>query len=163
MVIIKEIIGQLQAVGLNVVATVCDQGSTNQSALTKLCSEPNEKQGPFYFFVNEQPVVTIFDVPHLLKCTRNALLKCKLEFEPNKFAFFRHIEEVFNIDQRKSFKALPKLRVEHFNFKDSYVKMKVKVAAAQLSASVASAIETYSVFTELSPSEAIHTAEFVKL
>ena len=38
--------------------------------------------------------------------------------------------------------------------------MKVKVAVAQLSAS---AIETYSVFTELQPTEDIYTAEFLKL
>ena len=37
------------------------------------------------------------------------------------------------------------------------------MVVAQLSVYVASAIETYSVFTELLPTEDIHTAEFVKL
>jgi hypothetical protein len=106
--------------------------------------------------------VTIFDVPHLLKNTRNALLKCKLQFAPHKFAKFEHILTVFNFDQQKTFKSLPKLKREYFNFTDSYMKMKVKVAAAQLSSSVASAIETFVTFTNLLPAEAIFTAEFVQ-
>jgi hypothetical protein len=42
------------------------------------------------------------------------------------------------------------------------MKMKVKVAAAQLSSSVASAIETFVTFTNLLAAEAIFTAEFVQ-
>ncbi|KAF2887797.1 hypothetical protein ILUMI_18376 [Ignelater luminosus] len=68
---------------------------------------------------------------------------------------------VFNFDQQKTFKSLPKLKKEHFNFTDSYVKMKVKVAAAQLSSSVAGAIETFATFASIFPSESIFTAEFV--
>lgn len=41
--------------------------------------------------------------------------------------------------------------------------MKVKVAAAQLSSSIASAIETYACFTNVLPSEALFTAEFAQL
>jgi hypothetical protein len=40
--------------------------------------------------------------------------------------------------------------------------MKMKVAAAQLSSSVVSAIETFATFTNLLPAEAIFTAEFVQ-
>lgn len=86
--IIKEIIEKLQETGFIVLATICDQAKTNQSALSKLCSENHARQSPYYFFVNEQEIVTIYDVPHLLKNTRNALLRCKLKFEPHKFAKF---------------------------------------------------------------------------
>ncbi|XP_064214107.1 uncharacterized protein LOC135266776 [Tribolium castaneum] len=160
--LIEEIISQLQNIGLTVVATVCDQGTTNVSALNQLCAKQHPRQGSYYFFINNQPIVTIFDVPHLLKNTRNALLKCKIQFAPHKYAKFEHIESVFNFDQQKTFKSLPKLKKEYFNFKDSYMKMKVKVAAAQLSSSVAAAIETFVSFAHILPSEAIHTAEFVQ-
>ncbi|XP_064214479.1 uncharacterized protein LOC135266932 [Tribolium castaneum] len=140
--LIEEIISQLQNIGLTVVATVCDQGTTNVSALNQLYAKQHPRQGSYYFFINNQPIVTIFDVSHLLKNTRNALLKCKI--------------------QQKTFKSLPKLKKEYFNFKDSYMKMKVKVAAAQLSSSVAAAIETFVSFAHILPSEAIHTAEFVQ-
>ncbi|KAF2881514.1 hypothetical protein ILUMI_24671, partial [Ignelater luminosus] len=56
----------------------------------------------------------------------------------------------------------PKPAVEYFNFTNSYVKMKVKVAA-QLSSSVASAIEAFVTFANVLPAEAIYTAEFVHL
>ncbi|KAL3272689.1 hypothetical protein HHI36_014153 [Cryptolaemus montrouzieri] len=76
-------------------------------------------------------------------------------------ANFDHIESAFNLDQQKrTFKMLPKLSNDYFNFKDSRMKMKVKVAAAQLSYSVAACIETWVASGNL-PSEAVHTAEFV--
>ncbi|RZC38536.1 Tnp P element domain containing protein, partial [Asbolus verrucosus] len=37
--IIVDVINQLQEIGLNVVTTVCDQGSTNRSAIRELCEE----------------------------------------------------------------------------------------------------------------------------
>jgi hypothetical protein len=160
--LIKEIISQLQGIGLNVLATVCDQGPTNCAALRELCDQRHPRQSSYYFFVKDKPIVTIFDVPHLLKNTRNALLKCKIQFAPHKWARFHHIESVFNFDQQKTFKSLPKLKQPHFNLKnDSYMKMKVKVAAAQLSSSMASAMETLTTLGVL-PAEAIFTAEFVQ-
>ncbi|CAH1366216.1 unnamed protein product [Tenebrio molitor] len=160
--LIKEIISQLQGIELNVLATVCDQGPTNCAALRELCDQRHPRQSSYYFFVKDKPIVTIFDVPHLLKNTRNALLKCKIQFAPHKWARFHHIESVFNFDQQKTFKSLPKLKQPHFNLKnDSYMKMKVKVAAAQLSSSMASAMETLTTLGVL-PAEAIFTAEFVQ-
>ncbi|KAK9872748.1 hypothetical protein WA026_019530 [Henosepilachna vigintioctopunctata] len=55
---------------------------------------------------------------------------------------------------------LPKLKIDHFNFKDSRLNMKVKVAASQLSYSVAACVQTWIASGNL-PSEAAHTAEFV--
>jgi 4-hydroxy-3-methylbut-2-enyl diphosphate reductase IspH len=46
--IIVDIIKQLQELGLNVAATVCDQGSTNRAAIKELCDRPS----PYYFVVN---------------------------------------------------------------------------------------------------------------
>ncbi|XP_049772391.1 uncharacterized protein LOC126158314 [Schistocerca cancellata] len=67
----------------------------------------------------------------------------------------------FLLDQQKMFKILPKIHNNHFELKDSFTKMKVKVAAAQLSDTVAAVIETYVAFNIL-PAEAMYTAEFVE-
>ena len=85
---------------------------------------------------------TIFDVSHLLKNTLDALIDCSIEYSRRKVPKFEHIHKEFNLDQTtRTYRHLPKLRDEYFNFKDSYVKMKVKVAAQQLT--VAAAIETF--------------------
>ena len=115
-----------------------------------------------YFSVNGKPIVLMFDVPHLLKNTRNAMLRCNIAFDDDKIAKFEYIQQVFEHDQRKSFKTLKNLEPSFFNFKDTYIKMKVKIAAAQLSSSIASEISTY-VAHGILPAEAIFTAEFVKL
>ncbi|XP_049948119.1 uncharacterized protein LOC126456407 [Schistocerca serialis cubense] len=66
--------------------------------------------------------------------------------------------EAFLLDQQKMFKTSPKLRRNHFEL---ITKIKVKVAAAQVSHTVAAVIETYVAFNIL-PAEAIYTAEFVE-
>jgi hypothetical protein len=97
--IIVEIIKQLQ-VGLNVVATVCDQGSTNRAAIKELCGANTGRPSPYYFVVNGNRICTIFNVPHLLKNTRNALIDCAIEFSNKKHPKFEHIQAAFNLDQQ---------------------------------------------------------------
>jgi len=55
--VIKEVIG----VGLCPKLTVCDKGTNNQSAL-KLLNVSEDKP---YFFIDENKIFAIFDVPHL--------------------------------------------------------------------------------------------------
>ncbi|KAF2903779.1 hypothetical protein ILUMI_02385 [Ignelater luminosus] len=132
--IIVEIISNLQQIGLKVVATVCDQGTTNRAALSQLCAENKDRPSSYYFVVNE-----------------------------NKAADLSHLKTVFELDQQRKFKLLPRLRQEYFNPADSYIKMKVKVAAQLLSHTAAAAIDTYTSVTSFLPSEAIFTAEFIEL
>lgn len=94
-----------------------------------------------------------------MKCTRNALLRCKIQFKDNKVAKFEHIKTLFEIHQTKNFKMLYKLK-SHFNFKDTFVKMRVKIAAARLNHTVAAGIEIYSI-SGLLPCESLQTVEFV--
>ncbi|KAF2890652.1 hypothetical protein ILUMI_15521 [Ignelater luminosus] len=160
--IIIKVIDALQKIGLKVVATVCVQGPTNQGALRQLCFNNREKPTSYHFVVNNQSVCTIYDVPHLLKNTRHALLRCEIQFEPGKVAKFEYIEKAFHLDkQKRAYSLLPKLNQSHFNFSDSFLKMKVKVAAAQLSHSMTAAIEIFVSSGDL-PAEAIYTAEFVE-
>lgn len=161
--LIVEVIQNLQNIGLHVVATVCDQGPTNRHALSSLCSDNKDKPTSYHFVVNGESICIIFDVPHLLKNTRNALLKYSIQFEKDKCAKFEYIQSAFQLDQHKrTFRQLTKLKSEYFNFKDSFLKMKVKVAAAQLSHTVAASIETFFVSGDL-PAESLHTAEFVAM
>ena len=140
--LIFTLINQLQNIGLKVVSTVCDQGPTNQAAVTQLCAETNETKDQFYFNVGEL-VAILFDVPHLLKNTRNALLKSTFEFRDGKLAKFEYTKKAFELDQKKIYRQLLKLKPEHFKEGDSFYKMKVAVAAAQLSNSMAGSIENF--------------------
>jgi hypothetical protein len=152
--IICKVISELQSRGFKVVATVCDQGSTNV----------DERQGP-YFFVNNNKVITCFDTPHLLKNTRNALARYNIRFANNNVAKFQHIIDAYQIDKTKRFRMLYKIRECYLNINNPSnraLKIKVSVAAKTMSATVASAIETaIAVSPNTIPNNAIHTAEFV--
>jgi len=126
--IIINTILQLQEIGITIKATVCDQGPTQKKALSELCAENTVDPTPYTFVVNGITIVRICDVPHLLKNTRNALLRCKIRFRSNKTAKFQYIRQVFYLDQTKNYKTLFKLHSRDFNFQDSFVKMKVVIA-----------------------------------
>lgn len=159
---IKNAILQLQEIGVIVKATICDQGSTQRKAISELCAENKIDSTLYTFVINNITIVTIFDVPHLLKCTRNALLRCKIRFRSNKTAKFQYIQQVFELDQTKNYKTLFKLHSKHFKFQDSFIKMKVNIAARQLSHSIASSIEAFNISGAL-PVESLETAEFAEL
>ena len=74
---LKEVLDACQNVGLHVVATVCDMGTNNVKAMKLLGSPGGE---PFFQFQN-QAIATIYDPPHLLKCTRNLFRKYDVQFE----------------------------------------------------------------------------------
>lgn len=77
--IIITVISRLQKKGFNVMSTICDQSATNRGALAQLCNESAESlKAQNYFLVNNKRIFIIFDVPHLLKNTRNAMLRCKI-------------------------------------------------------------------------------------
>lgn len=161
---IIQVIRELRLVGMKVCATVCDQGSSNRAAIAALTREyPDKNPSPYQFIVDGELVVTIFDVPHLLKNTRNAIIDCRIEFEKGKFASMEHILQAFQFDNsRRTYRCLFRMKESYFNFKDSYMKMKVKVAARQLSQTMAAAIETFHSSGHLK-SDSLHTAEFCHL
>lgn len=156
--IIINVIKALQDINLKPVVLVCDQGPTNRKAIASLLCGNDE---PF-FTVNNQKIFAMYDPPHLLKNTRNALFKYNIKFDSCKTAKFEHIKHCFNIDKQRRFQALRQLREAYFDIKGlNPYKMKVSVAAKTLSYTVACAIESMCSNTNLLPSEALHTAEFV--
>lgn len=60
---------------LNVMATVCDLSTVNLKVLKTLGANSTNP----YFIINKHEIVTILDLPHLLKCTRNLFLKHDIE------------------------------------------------------------------------------------
>jgi len=73
---LKDVPGACQNAGLHIVATVCDMGANNVSALQKLGAT---RRKPFFEFQNQE-IVTVYDPPHL-KCTRNLFRKYDLQFK----------------------------------------------------------------------------------
>lgn len=72
--ILKDIIKKCFGAGLNIIATVCDQGSTNQAAinyLNKFSNKDNNKERFKYFEVLDKKIINLFDSPHLIKGIRN--------------------------------------------------------------------------------------------
>lgn len=140
-ILIKEVINALQMAGLRVVATVCDQGSTNQAAIKALVAETRtERPGPF-FEVNGEQIFTICDPPHLLKNTRTALRKYNCFFEPGKMAKWSDLVHLYNAEQRKMFRNCTKLTKAHI-CPDGYKAMRVNLAAQAMSHTVAGGISS---------------------
>lgn len=159
--LIKEIINLLQGIGFKVLATVCDQGSTNRAAIKELKKASLVSDFNPYFIVNSDKIFTIFDPCHLLKCTRNAFFKYIIHFCGNKMAKLSHVKSCFAIDKCKRFQGLHRIREAYFNIHQrSQMKMKVSVAAKIFSNTLASAIESM-IGVNYLPSEAIQTAEFL--
>lgn len=84
--VIKAVVSEAQNIGLNVVATVCDQLSINSRAISLLKKETddefmrqNKENRLFGFTVNDQEVCPLYDTPHLLKGLRNNFLDAKGE------------------------------------------------------------------------------------
>jgi len=76
-------------------------------------------------------IIHIFDVPHLLKCTRNNLINKNLHFEMNgtkRVAKWGHLQQLYNVDSFiPDAKMLPRLTDNHVVPEKIY-KMKVRYA-----------------------------------
>ena len=92
-----EVLGACQNAGLHVVATVCDMGANNVSALQMLGAT---RKKPFFEFQNQE-IVTVYDPPHLLLCTRNLFRKYDVQFKSelmhNQLPFTAKWEDILNV------------------------------------------------------------------
>lgn len=134
--LILEVIKECFSIGLNVVATICDQGSTNQAAIKMLLKDTSEfyarknEENPYFGFqVDNKEVVPLFDVPHLFKGIRNNLLTKDLHFVLNgtqRVAKWKHVEDLFTLDSSEpNMRLCPKLTDGHV-YASKIKKMKVK-------------------------------------
>lgn len=86
-ILIKNIIKDVQSTGLTVVSTICDQAPTNIAAINLLYKETKEKcikegkeNRTFGFEIENQEIIPLYDVPHLLKGLRNNLVSKNLHY-----------------------------------------------------------------------------------
>lgn len=143
---IKEIITKLHATGLRVLATICDQGTSNTSAINYLIDETrreylrrNECHRDSVFEIDGKQVIPLYDVPHLLKGLRNNLLTKNLKFTiegQEKIAKWEHITQLYvNNPTYQGLKLIKNLTENHCN-KEKIPKMKVKYASQLFSQTV---------------------------
>lgn len=133
--------------------TVCDQGTTNRSAISFLYKETeaeyarrNKEKRTFGFEIDDEEIVPIYDVPHLLKCIRNLLFDNVITYTwrngENKTAQWKYIRRIYELeDSAMEYRLCHKLTEAHI---ENTKKMKVSVAAQVLSCRVAAAIKVVS-------------------
>lgn len=149
-VALKETIRAVQATGLKIIATVCDQAPTNVAALNILHKETIEnytrkgiEKKTLGFEIDGIEIVPLYDPPHLLKGVRNNLVTKDLLFYMNgekKIAKWSHIIQFYEIDKLRldiGERMAPKLTDSHI-YPDRLKKMKVSVAAQVFSQRVGS-------------------------
>lgn len=145
--ILFEGVRMLNAVGLNVRAVVSDQGSNFYTLVKSVLKISPEHP---YFMVDELKIVYIFDVPHLLKSTRNNFFSYsfKLPYGTTKKIY---LEDMYKLDKTKQFRLTPRLTDSHL-YPTNFQKMKVRLASQVFSHSVAVALSTYFSHNEIDSS-----------
>lgn len=135
---------------MHVVATICDQGSNNVSAINQLVEQTkaeylrrNEESRNYIFKIDDDVIIPLYDPPHLLKGVRNNLLLRDISFEldgQRKIARWSDIYTAWLLDNFSGeLRSMPKLSEFHVN-KLKIKKMKVSVAAQVFSHTVSSTI-----------------------
>lgn len=153
--ILFESVRKLRQTGLNVRGVVSDQGA-NFYKLVKSTLQLTEDNPTFY--IDEMKLVYLFDVPNLLRSTRNMFFShifTSHDGETRK----GYLEMMYNVDKTRQFRLAPRLTNDHV-YPNNFQKMEVGLASQVFSHSVAVAMHTYIDFNVL-PKGAIPTANFI--
>lgn len=151
---ITQIVKAVFSTGLEIIATVCDQGASNVAAINMLkketliyCQQNNIENKYEGFLIDGHEILAIYDPPHLLKCIRNNLLTKDVVFKwkndlPER-ASWHHIIDLYNHDKDNEIydmRALPKLTENHVIY-EKIKKMKVVFASQVFSHRVAATMK----------------------
>lgn len=152
---LKIVVSSVNQTGLDILATVCDQGGTNVAALNKLMADTalmyeslNIKKHNLSYEIDGKEIIPIYDPPHLLKCIRNNLYTKDVVFTVDNIehtASWDHIRTMYDYDKKNEIfelRTLNKLHDSHINIEKT--KMKVSFAAQVLSHTVASTMKLLS-------------------
>ena len=154
--LIVNALENLENAGFIVRYMVCDQGSTNQSAVCDLGITDKkpyiERQGRKIFFG--------YDIPHLIKCIRNILLLYDI-IDNDKVVTWEAIKELREFERFNSCKAAPKLTDIHIN-PNNFQKQRVKYATQVFSSTVSAALISGYTTGSLKNPHCISTANFAK-
>lgn len=150
--ILEEAVYKLRDCRLIVEAVASDMGSNVIELANSLgvTSENTE------FLLGDQKLLYIFDPSHLIKSTRNNLLKYCFVIHDRKTSW-TFIEAFYNLDKKQFYRCTPKLTPAHIH-PTSFEKMKVSLATQVISRTVVSGMHTYMTLGAL-PQEAIGTIE----
>lgn len=149
-----DIIIKLKNKGVKVHALVTDMGS-NFMLLSRELGISTENS---IFLVEDEKIFYIFDTPHLIKATRNNLLKHNFKIN-DIIASWTHIENFYKRDSKQWIKAAPKLSNYHIQ-PSNFSKMKVKYAVQIFSNRVAAGMCTQ-MSSGFLPTEAVGTIDVI--
>ncbi|CAH0563112.1 unnamed protein product [Brassicogethes aeneus] len=149
---LKLLIKKLRDIGLIVCSVICDQGTNNSAALKYLVKETRDEKikkgedmeiSDFFFDIEGQKILPLFDPPHLIKCVRNNLLKHNLVYysdKQKKVAKWDHLLKAYKMDPYfGSLRCMPKLTDLHV-IPEKIAKMKVSYCTQAISRTVAMTI-----------------------
>ena len=150
---IKMLVREVRNTGLHLVATICDQGATNQAAINTLlfdtkiyCQQNNIENRYQGYLIDNLEVLHLYDFPHLLKGVRNSLLTKNLHFcqdGKDKVASWSHIQQLYESDKRRGFHSIfTKLTDEHV-IPNRIRKMRVKNCSQVFSHQVGSVMRVF--------------------
>ncbi|KAJ8973209.1 hypothetical protein NQ317_008176 [Molorchus minor] len=121
--LLKQVVHECNKLGLDIIASVCDQGAANVAAINKLmaetseqCLQKKEQNTYFGYIIDNKEIVPLFDVPHLFKGIRNNLLNKNLHFSINgkdMEAKWEHIIQFYLLDISDNTRICPKLTDRH--------------------------------------------------
>lgn len=155
--LIIDVLQKLFEVGLCPKIIVCDQGTNNQSTLKSL----NVSEDSPFFFINNNKIFSLFDVPHLVKSIRNNLINA-CYIKDNKIISFDDIKKTYELDkQSHKSRSLVKITDAHI-YPNSFQKMRVKLAAQLLSNSMSATIRTCIQTGQLQSDTSSNTADFIE-
>lgn len=133
-----------------------DQSSTN----IKMVQEHQISSGHPKIEIDGREILIMYDSPHLMKNTRNAIFKHNAVFQ-SKIATYQHIRKLYDLDVSSPLRLVPKLQKRCIDL-PPFAAMNVALAARTLSESCATAMRHYVGTCEL-PKKALETAEFIKI
>lgn len=159
--ILIKYINELTRIGFKIIATVCDQCSTNRNTYDLLGVSKNE---PFFYDMNGNKIYALFDMPHLIKSIRNSFIKNDFENWKNEIVSCDVIKKIVAQDEKCSSKILPKIGSTHIS-PNTFQKMSVKLAFQLFSHSTYAAIKatntTNPSFFDSSSNKVLPTADFI--
>ncbi|KAF6215970.1 hypothetical protein GE061_000308 [Apolygus lucorum] len=144
--ILRSVLSQCNSSGLLVKATICDGHSVNRKVYQLLGSSSNQP----WFTCEGIKMFTLFDPPHLLKCTRNMFVKHDLSIQTDIYlngqkatmtARWQDIIDAYDDDCLNLTRSMHKITRDHLEPKHQK-SMKVNLAAQIFSRSVTATLET---------------------
>ena len=102
-------LAKLEAIGLDTMALICDQGTNNRRFLQTLEKVSIKKP---YIVYNNKRVFVIYDPPHLLKNVRNNFMKSNYKYGDVEVRW-QYIVDFYNRDKTMSIRMAPKLTDRH--------------------------------------------------